>query len=101
MKRLFEYMPQDHACIGRVFSIAIFLAVIVNTAHATDADIDGAQDEAQVAVSAVSFDGLELIEDARVGAAYINPNADFSVFQRVSILDPYVSFRRNWLREKI
>jgi hypothetical protein len=100
MKRLFGYMAQDYACFGRVFSIAIFFVAIVGTVHAADVDIDGAQDEAQVAVSAVSFDGLELIEDARVGAAYINPNADFSVFQRVSILDPYVSFRRNWLRDQ-
>lgn len=47
----------------------------------------------------LTFDGLERIEDAGVGMAYIDPNADFSVFQRVAILDPYVAFRSNWLRD--
>lgn len=47
-----------------------------------------------------SFDGLERIEDARVGAAYIDPEADFSVFRRVAILDPLVAFRANWQRDQ-
>jgi len=64
------------------------------------ADSDDAQDDAQADGSAISFDGLELIDNARVGTAYINPNADFSVFKRVAILEPAVSFRRNWLRDQ-
>lgn len=47
-----------------------------------------------------SFDGLKRIEDAQVGAAYIDPEADFSVFRRVAILDPYVAFRANWQRDQ-
>ncbi|MGI9329609.1 MAG: DUF3313 family protein [Gammaproteobacteria bacterium] len=48
----------------------------------------------------VTFDGLERVEDARVGVAYIDPDADFSVFRRVAILDPYVAFRANWQRDQ-
>jgi hypothetical protein len=40
----------------------------------------------------VSFDGLLAIEKSRVYMAYIDPNADFSVFQIVAILDPHVAF---------
>jgi hypothetical protein len=46
-----------------------------------------------------SFDGLQRVEGARVGAAYIDPEADFSVFQRVAILDPHIAFRSNWQRD--
>ena len=33
-------------------------------------------------------------------AALIDPDADFSVFERVAILDPHVAFRSNWLRDQ-
>lgn len=48
----------------------------------------------------ISFDGLVAVDDARVAVAYIDPEADFSVFQRVMILDPHVSFRSNWQRDQ-
>lgn len=34
-----------------------------------------------------SFDGLVPVEESRMHAAYIDPNADFSVFERVAILE--------------
>ena len=46
------------------------------------------------------WDGLVAIEQSRVHAAFINPEADFSVFQRVAILDPHVAFRSNWQRDQ-
>jgi len=46
------------------------------------------------------WDGLVAIEESRVHAAFVNPDADFSVFQRVSILDPHVAFRSNWQRDQ-
>lgn len=46
------------------------------------------------------WDGLVAIDTSNVAAAYIDPNADFSVFQRVSILEPYVAFRSNWQRDQ-
>ena len=102
MIRLCGYAAQNHARWNKAIFIGVFLAVFAAAAQAADIniDIEGTQDEPQADVSAISFDGLELIENARVGAAYIDPNADFSVFQRVAILDPYVSFRRNWLRDQ-
>ncbi len=48
----------------------------------------------------ITFDGLVPVEDASVAMAYIDPEADFSVFKRVMILDPYVSFRSNWRRDQ-
>ncbi len=47
-----------------------------------------------------SFDGLVPVENADVDAAWINPDADFSVFRRVAILDPAVAFRTNWERDQ-
>ncbi len=46
------------------------------------------------------WDGLVAVESSNVAVAYIDPAADFSVFQRVSILDPYVAFRSNWKRDQ-
>lgn len=47
-----------------------------------------------------TFDGLVAIEGARIHAAYIDPNADFSVFRNVAILEPHVAFRSNWQRDQ-
>ena len=48
----------------------------------------------------ISFDGLKPVEDSSVAMAYIDPEADFSVFSRVMILEPFVSFRSNWQRDQ-
>ena len=48
----------------------------------------------------VSFDGLVAVEESRVHMAYIDPDADFSVFHRVAILDPHVAFISNWQRDQ-
>lgn len=56
--------------------------------------------QAEEVEAGVSFDGLERVENSKVAKAYIDPNADFSVFKRVKILDPYVAFRRNWRRDQ-
>jgi hypothetical protein len=70
----------------KLFTAILFLFV---TASAV------AQDEG----AETTFDGLQRVENARVGVAYIDPEADFSVFRRVAILDPFVSFRSNWQRD--
>jgi hypothetical protein len=46
------------------------------------------------------FENLVPVEDARVGMAYIDPEADFSVFKRVMILDTFVAFRSGWQRDQ-
>jgi hypothetical protein len=40
------------------------------------------------------------VENARVAGAFIDPDADFSVFERVAILDPFVAFKSNWQRDQ-
>ena len=47
-----------------------------------------------------TWDGLVAIEDSNVASAYIDPEADFSVFRRVSVLQPHVAFRSNWQRDQ-
>jgi hypothetical protein len=47
-----------------------------------------------------SFDNLVVVEGAAVNMAYIDPDADFSVFKRVVILEPFVAFRSNWQRDQ-
>lgn len=46
------------------------------------------------------FENLEPVVDARVAMAYIDPEADFSVFKRIMILDTYVAFRSGWQRDQ-
>jgi Protein of unknown function (DUF3313) len=46
------------------------------------------------------FDGLVPVKDARVAMAYIDPDADFSAFSKVMILEPFVAFRSNWQRDQ-
>jgi hypothetical protein len=47
-----------------------------------------------------SFDGLQAVEGAPVARVYINPEADFSVYTRVMILEPIVAFRSDWQRDQ-
>lgn len=46
------------------------------------------------------FDGLKPVADPKVAMAYVDPDADFSVFNQVAILDPLVAFRANWQRDQ-
>lgn len=46
------------------------------------------------------YENLVPVEDTKSGVAYIDPNADFSVYKRVMILDSYVAFRSGWERDQ-
>jgi hypothetical protein len=46
------------------------------------------------------FENLVPVGEPTVAVAYIDPNADFSVFKRVMLLDTYVSFRSGWERDQ-
>lgn len=48
----------------------------------------------------VTYDGLVLVEDAEVHAAFIHPDADFSVFKRVALVPALVAFRSDWQRRQ-
>lgn len=47
-----------------------------------------------------TWDGLVMLEDTAVHAAFIDPDADFGVFQRVAVIEPQVAFRSNWQRDQ-
>ena len=64
------------------------------------AAVFGFSSKALAQETTLSFDGLEPVPDARVAMAYIDPEADFTVFKRVVILEPYVAFRSSWLRDQ-
>ena len=86
------------AKLARLAATAAFVipALIIASASIALAQED---DEEIYDNAEISFDGLVRIEDSNVAAAYIDPEADFSVFQRVAILDPFVTFRSNWQRD--
>jgi hypothetical protein len=46
------------------------------------------------------FDNLVRVEDSSAAVAYVDPQADFSVFDSVMILDTFVAFRSNWQRDQ-
>ena len=46
------------------------------------------------------FGHLVEVEGAAAGTACIDPNADFSVFERVMIMDTFVAFRSGWERDQ-
>ena len=72
--------------------ITIYLAAIL-------AGILGLQ-TAQAAEASQQFENLVPVGDPQVAVAYIDPNADFSVFKRAMILDTFVSFRSGWERDQ-
>ena len=53
-----------------------------------------AEDEADDMSQQLTFDNLVPVKDAAVALAYIDPEADFTVFKRVAILEPKVDHRR-------
>lgn len=48
----------------------------------------------------VDSDGLELVKSSRHSAAYVDPDADFSEYKRVTIAEVEVAFKKNWLRDQ-
>ena len=48
----------------------------------------------------LDWEGLVAVEESNLAIVKIDPEADFSAFQRVSILQPFVAFRSNWERDQ-
>jgi hypothetical protein len=76
------------------FLIASLTALSLLGGHSTMAE------DKQTAATGISFDNLVPVEKPRIQVAYIDPDADFSVFRRVRILEPFVAFRSNWQRDQ-
>jgi len=49
---------------------------------------------------AVSHDGLELVEDSEVDILYVLPEADFSGYTKVMVLEAHIAFKKNWQRDQ-
>ncbi|MCZ6526080.1 MAG: DUF3313 family protein [Gammaproteobacteria bacterium] len=50
-------------------------------------------------VGDVTFEGLERVQGSRMAIAYKHPEADFSVYSKIMLLDVYIAFKKNWKRE--
>ncbi len=59
-----------------------------------------AEEKADAQETNRTFDNLVAVEESAAAMAYIDPDVDFSVFQRVAILEPFVAFRSNWQRDQ-
>lgn len=72
--------------VALVFSAAFLAAPVSVLAEAQDA----AQE---------TYDGLVPVRDSQVEAAYVDPDADFSGYNKIMILDTYVAFKKGWQRD--
>ena len=53
-----------------------------------------AKEKKAEALAEVTHDGLHLVPDTEVAAAWVKPGADFSGYDRIMLLDAYVAFRK-------
>ena len=49
--------------------------------------------------SEVSYDGLQLVPNSKADIAYIDPDADFSIYKRIMLMPVEVSFDKRWQRD--
>ena len=49
---------------------------------------------------AISADGLHLIPDTKMALVYVDPDADFSGYSKIALLDAEVAFKKNWKRDQ-
>ena len=85
-KYIYGRRPAVSSVVGLVLSVALLAVAPVLSAE-----------EAAVQPT---FDNLVPVKDAKMAMAYIDPEADFSVFKRVAILEPFVAFQSNWQRDQ-
>ncbi len=46
-----------------------------------------------------TIDGLVLVPDSKVQAAYVDPDADFGIYNKIMMVDCYVAFRKDWQKD--
>jgi hypothetical protein len=93
-------MPQSPKChrpapAGAAAATLLALAVL-STGLIPEAAQAARSDE----LPDVTHDGLERIETKNVAVAWVKPDADFSVYRRLAIVECEVAFRRNWQRDQ-
>ena len=72
--------------ISIYLKVMIFMMIVPLSALAEDPD--------------PQFENLARVDDSSVAVAYIDPEADFSVFDSVMILDTFVAFQSGWARDQ-
>ena len=84
-----SYKPRHMPAAAALF-LSSFLVAVAPSALAEEKSDEPAR----------TFDNLVAVEGAAVNMAFIDPDADFSVFKQVAILEPLVAFRSNWQRDQ-
>ena len=84
-----SYKPRRIPAVAALFFSSLLVAV-APAALAEEASVEPER----------TFDNLVAVEGAAVNMAFIDPDADFSVFKQVAILEPFVAFRSNWQRDQ-
>ncbi len=88
--------PSPVSTLREGLYLAAALAVVVACGLAPV----GANADEHAGAPEISFDGLERVQDARLALVYVDPDADFSVYERIMILPVFVAFERRWEREQ-
>ena len=48
----------------------------------------------------ITVDGLHLQKDAKLALVYVQPGANLKQYERIYLVDAFVSFRKNWRRDQ-
>lgn len=48
----------------------------------------------------ITEDGLHLLEDSKLAIVYVEPGASLAGYNGVKLLDAYVAFKKNWMRDQ-
>jgi hypothetical protein len=78
---------------SRYLPVLVFSGLLITAGASVQAEESADEQD-------LTFDNLVKVEDPAVAMAYIDPDADFSVFKRVAVLEPHVAFRSNWQRDQ-
>ena len=89
----------NHRHPGKFRGVLATATLLLSSLLVAVAPVALAEDKADTSQER-SFDNLVAVEGAAVNMAFIDPDADFSVFKRVAILEPFVAFRSNWQRDQ-
>ena len=71
-------------------------SVCILLAYTLAGGLASAQDD----LPEVTDDGLQKVESKRIDTLYWLPGASLAGYERIMILEPFVSFRKNWQRDQ-
>ncbi len=80
-------MKKERESTTRIAASSLLVALALVAPSIATADDHAAPD---------TIDGLVLVPDSRVQAAYVDPDADFTVYNKVMMLDCFVAFKKDW-----